>query len=376
MRITRILYLILLGIAYLFSLLYMPEFSVYLLLTLFLIPLFSCIAIHISGRKLKASIKVSAPVIYNEEQFSCTIHLENQSRFPLTCVKILLCTESVLFAQKTEAQYVAVVPAKGSVTISIPMTAEHCGKLIFSTKNISCLDPMHLFSHRYRQTITAECTIFPFVAPPSEIFQVYSKQKSKAFRSSNDPEEFLGIREYRDGDRLRSIHWKLSSRFDTPFIREYGVPVSEPISIAFFYGLSIDSPNAPNRLDGMLEAFSAIVQGVCQNEQPVTILLCHADRVATKTITDAKDFLPILQELLAEKPSSGAAACRHRFFLENCSADFCIVNQSGTNQMKALTFTAEQTDNGSGTIPIASGTAAQTVYQTLADMTGGVDHAG
>lgn len=39
--------------------------------------------------------------------------------------------------------------------------------------------------------------------------------------NSHDRLEISGVREYRSGDSLKSIHWKLSSRTDEPVVREY-----------------------------------------------------------------------------------------------------------------------------------------------------------
>lgn len=40
-----------------------------------------------------------------------------------------------------------------------------------------------------------------------------------------DPSEIFSIREYKEGDPVRSIHWKLSSKTGTVFIREGSLPV-------------------------------------------------------------------------------------------------------------------------------------------------------
>ncbi|MFQ9093834.1 MAG: DUF58 domain-containing protein [Ruminococcus sp.] len=54
---------------------------------------------------------------------------------------------------------------------------------------------------------------------------------------TTEPEEFLGVRDYRSGDRMRAIHWKLSSRFPEPVVREYGIPQKAPVAVGFLYAL-------------------------------------------------------------------------------------------------------------------------------------------
>ncbi len=44
-----------------------------------------------------------------------------------------------------------------------------------------------------------------------------------------DPSETFAIREYRPGDRIRQVHWKLSEKFDELMVRDYGLPIQNTI---------------------------------------------------------------------------------------------------------------------------------------------------
>lgn len=46
-------------------------------------------------------------------------------------------------------------------------------------------------------------------------------------RPGSDPSETFSIREYRPGDPIRQIHWKLSTKTDHLMLREVGLPVNE-----------------------------------------------------------------------------------------------------------------------------------------------------
>ncbi len=48
-------------------------------------------------------------------------------------------------------------------------------------------------------------------------------------RPGYDPAENFGVREFRDGDKLQSVHWKLSARLDQLMIRENSLPRACPI---------------------------------------------------------------------------------------------------------------------------------------------------
>lgn len=48
-------------------------------------------------------------------------------------------------------------------------------------------------------------------------------------RPGYDPAENFGVREFRMGDKLQSVHWKLSARTDTLMIRENSLPKACPV---------------------------------------------------------------------------------------------------------------------------------------------------
>jgi len=63
---------------------------------------------------------------------------------------------------------------------------------------------------------------------PSTKASLESEEYSMHF-SGSDPSETFAIREYRPGDPLKSIHWKLSQKTDKLLVRELGMPVDDRI---------------------------------------------------------------------------------------------------------------------------------------------------
>ena len=48
-----------------------------------------------------------------------------------------------------------------------------------------------------------------------------------AYRSGSDMSEVFGIREYREGDSIRNIHWKLTGKCDDIMIKLPSLPVGK-----------------------------------------------------------------------------------------------------------------------------------------------------
>ena len=48
-------------------------------------------------------------------------------------------------------------------------------------------------------------------------------------RKGEDASEIYDVREYRAGDRMQKVHWKLSAREDTIYIKEFSYPLPYPL---------------------------------------------------------------------------------------------------------------------------------------------------
>lgn len=49
------------------------------------------------------------------------------------------------------------------------------------------------------------------------------------FHPGDDPSEIFGVREFRAGDKMQSIHWKLSAKSDDLLVRENSQPKACPL---------------------------------------------------------------------------------------------------------------------------------------------------
>ena len=54
-------------------------------------------------------------------------------------------------------------------------------------------------------------------------------------KPGDDPSEIFNIREYHPGDAVSRIHWKLSSKSDILFIKEFGFPIEKKILLLAEY---------------------------------------------------------------------------------------------------------------------------------------------
>lgn len=256
-----------------------------------------------------------------------------------------------------------------TMQLEIPLVPSHCGQVRVTLHQCCIYDGIHLFSHRKRLNTSAVFTVLPGVPAPPVTDAGTQHGDATVMQPTTEPEEFLGVRDYRSGDRMRAIHWKLSSRFPEPVVREYGIPQKAPVAVGFLYVLPDGMQDPGSSLDAMLEALLAAVSYFCENGDCVTVILCRADQRRSETLTAANDLLPMLETLLESPPDTDAAGCLS-ILEESGDKITCCICGGGVRDIPAETvFTAATGVPGQTTI--AAGTAAKTVYQKLSDTEGG-----
>ena len=90
--------------------------------------------------------------------------------------------------------------------------------------------------------------------------EVYSQEKP-----GQDLSETFQIREYRPGDSIRQMHWKLTQKLDRPIVRDPSLPITR--SVLLLWERTAAEPEAPAEADaqGKDQLFLINISEVLQN---------------------------------------------------------------------------------------------------------------
>ncbi|MBQ8577321.1 MAG: DUF58 domain-containing protein [Clostridia bacterium] len=97
------------------------------------------------------------------------------------------------------------------------------------------------------------------------------------------PTEQYEIRDYRAGDTLRSVHWKLSAKTDDLLVRESVEPVCNQLAV------TVDRPADPDTADAVYDALDWVLRALCVRERVSSVTAAWvnaAGRTCTETISD------------------------------------------------------------------------------------------
>ena len=230
MKRSRILWVLWLLLAAVYCLIRNDSFGYLLLACSLVLPFLSGLLTGKSAKHLTAEVNVSAGGEKNAA-LDGTLLLKNKS---LISAGRLVCTircENLLTGEIETSELPAAVPAKGQAQVGFSLKSRHAGRIRVTLEAVRSVDPFGLFS--FAAPMAGEASAVTLVEPQSfglEIQIAYGESANmdsdeySMKKAGYDPSETFAIREYRPGDRIRQIHWKLTEKFDNLMVRDYGLP--------------------------------------------------------------------------------------------------------------------------------------------------------
>lgn len=189
-----------------------------------------------------------------------------------------------------------------------PQVLEHqlssptCGQVICHLEKLWVCDYLGLFSLPVFHSRFREATAFfwPTVLGveleiqegnvPDDEGERYSQKKP-----GDDPTELFALRDYREGDRLSRVHWKLSQKLGRPLVKELGLPIADHL----FFLLDLNGTGL--EADALLDAFATLSSFLANRETAhrVGYWDTRSGCLRCLEISQPEDLLPVWREVLS-----------------------------------------------------------------------------
>lgn len=190
---------------------------------------------------------------------------------------------------------------------------EHCGVYEISVRDVYVFDYFKLFKFRIKSESVVSVTVLPRLfswddsAPAMDGntgLKGVKGAKMLTFpdRAGDDNSELFDIREYRDGDSLKNIHHKLSSRMDKLMVKEYAFPSGSGLVFAILFA-KMDVPDREKINDNLLDSMYAIMTQALKRGMAFLGLYESIDTIMTYDIS-SQSMLEEYFTLLIEGDSS------------------------------------------------------------------------
>lgn len=294
--------------------------------------------------------------------FQAEITVRSKSLIPSGPILCRLCAHNMLTGETERFAVRVSVPPMGEGRGTVTLSSRFCGYVRLEIEKAEPMDWFGLLSVPGLPGGHAAVSVLPELFPTKAYVTVPPAAPEDStdyspYRPGSDYSETFQLREYREGDELRGIHWKLSSKMDKLIVREPGLPVAR--SLLVFWDKSAGNPN-PEAMDVMAEVTLSLCRSLCDSGLAFHAAWNEGGRIVQEQIQDEEDFIHVLPRMLrrgAQGEESGIAALLREGHTAAYSKIILIcaelpgeAEQLGLERISALTLGG--TEGLCGSIPI------------------------
>ena len=218
-------------------------------------------------------------------------------------IRARLTVENTLTGQREEEHFTFTASSHPQV-LEHQLSSPTCGQVVCRLDKLWVSDYLGIFSLPLGRRRRQEAAVFfwPSVAGVDLAVQEGNMPDAQGERYSqrkpgDDPTELFALREYREGDRLSRIHWKLSQKMGKPLVKELGLPIADHL----FFLLDLNGTGV--EADTLLDAFATLSHFLAERETAhrVGYWDTRGNRLRCLEISQPEDLLPVWREILSSQ---------------------------------------------------------------------------
>lgn len=212
MAVYRFAYIAALAAALVFSQCYSGHLSSVVLITVVILPLLSLIFTFIARISFAFRYDISEDTVEKGGSLKVRIFIKNRFVFPASTTYIKASMPG--FSEKKDARLIFSLAPFQSKNLNLTYTAEYRGEYDISFDMVYFYDYLKIFRLKKKLALHQKVTVTPRIIDidSGSGFMTVSDEENEnqALNSSKGERSFT--RKYAEGDDVRNIHWKLSSK--------------------------------------------------------------------------------------------------------------------------------------------------------------------
>lgn len=306
MKISRVLFIMLFFLLFSFALLVggkVPYFLFYVIIFSTSLPL-----IHnlYSIKNIKAHITLPEAQVYQGDTIAIHYSLENKGSLSIPYIE--MSDEFTSLLQKKKSKNTILSLDKKDIynkTENIKLNRRGYYKIV--AIKVKLRDILGIYSFKKTLSNESDLLVYPKPIEIENFPGILSYTRGdRAFKDSQaeDKSNIHSFREYKEGDNMKAIHWKLSSKFDNLMIKEYEKSGDTNLTLILDNSYKSLKDDRDMRLeDKIVDVSLSIVNYALKREIKVKLFFQDKDRTVYIEGSDNSDLKTVLRsfaELKAE----------------------------------------------------------------------------
>ena len=285
-------------------------------------------------KRLGVRLEFPLPAAERGQEVPLELVVDNGGRFPVA--KEMVCLKYKRSgSRKTEKLKLQVFAGKQeSIRFSNKISGLCSGSYYFEKAVAIWHDPLGLLRIQKSVSLHERLDIMPEIYPVgvtvSEPVRNFMEESDvyDSLYSGGDASEIFQLREFRKGDKLKDIHWKLSAKEDEWIVRENGKPLA--CAVVLLIDFSEEKKKFLGRHDVLLSLAASISFALMENKCPhYAAWFSNAEQDIVRIRVDGEEQLYLfLMSILGEAATSEKRdlkqAYKERYQGEHFLADICV----------------------------------------------------
>ena len=257
----------------------------------------------------RLSVKLFVPsTAFAGKPFPARLTIRNgKKRLPSYSVHIEIHFESQA-GTLVSRSYVLKLPANRTVTLEHLLSIPARGRKTVRRLRIATRFPFGFFEKWSYYPLDAEMLLFPRLGRiPGRLIpssDQYRHQGATKVLSKVGHDEFWGIREYREGDNPRLIHWRTSARLGKRHVKEYHREESQNVCILLDTHVPDDRPELAESFEDAVSFAATLAKQLLDQDYRVSFAACGEDLIRLATDGGQRQARRILTALAEIEPSA------------------------------------------------------------------------
>ncbi len=199
-------------------------------------------------------------------------------------------------------------------SLRIPMDTTHTSVIRTILSRAFLFDPLGLFcfsvpafrgrKERSQPIAVSDTVVLPLTQKPRNKMRMWSTAAATLVPTQK-PSEQYEIRDYRPGDALRAVHWKLSAKMDDLLVCESVEPAYKTLAI------TIDRPTDPTLADCVYDALDWVLRSLSKKEHAGVVICAwvnEAGRTCTETVRNTDELSSLYLHMLSDRVPDAISA--------------------------------------------------------------------
>ena len=278
-----------------------------LFVALLLCPILSMALLLLQRRHLEIAMKIPVPVAEKNGHIQIQIVTAQNGWFPVLQMDVSMNCRPVFGGTGEVYPLTLNADSKQSCQFIYEISRDGCGRLRIEINRVRLWDYFHFFSIYKKLNLSEEITFLPRIYETAvtvcEATRHFAGETEDYEPEAAGPDnsQIYQVREYRPGDKLQMIHWKLTARNDELYVRESAEPLC--FAVGIFMDLSEKGKSSWEAMEAVIETVLSISNGLLEQRCRHFIVWYDQkdDRLLKRKIGKIEDIYETTEYLLSAR---------------------------------------------------------------------------